>query len=171
MKLVCRIIYWLAVAFIALIILIWLAAKLIPLDFREDSYEEYFIATGFFGIPTAIIATITKIGFILSDKECKKKIITNRILMAVVLIIVGIIYFTSTALDGMCGWSKGEVIFKKKDDNDVKLVRKDFGCGAVDGSLPDTAFFSRAPVTPIFYYYKTVDTSKTDMSVWEKEQP
>lgn len=171
MKLVYKTIYWLALAFITLIFVIWLAVKLVPLEFRKSSYEKYFQLTEFFGIPIAIIVAIIKIGFMTADKERKRQIIKNHILVAAILIVISILYIVCTALDGLCSWSKGEVLFRKESNGTIKIVQRDFGCGAVDGADVSGRLFIRAPVTPLFYYYKAIDTTTTDMRIWEKVRP
>jgi len=168
MKLACKIIYWCALAFIALTVVIWIAVKWFPLEFQESSYEGYFGITGFFGIGVAILLTTAKAFFEGKDRKGILNSFLNRFLLVVFYFVIGIIYFAATWADGWCTWSTGTVLFEKKSNAGIKLVERDFGCGAVDNTPPSEGFFIRTPVSPVFFYYKAVDTTKIDMRVWQK---
>lgn len=168
MKFACKIIYWFALTFILLTITVWLAIKLLALEFQESGYEGYFVVIGFLGIGVAIMLTTTKAILKGENRRGILNSFLNRFLLAVFYFVIGIIYFASTWADGWCTWSTGAVLFEKKSNPSIKLVKRDFGCGAVDNTALTEKAFIQTSVTPFFFYYKPADTTKIDMRVWQK---
>lgn len=168
MKLVYKIIYWCALAFIVLTIMVWLVAKLIPLEFRELRYEDYFATSIFIGIPVAIMTTITRVLFKARDRKSIWNGLLNRFFLAVLYFVFAGIYVTTTWGDGMCNWSTSKTLFENKQNAAVKLVARDFGCGVLGNDQPVEGFFIQTSITPFFFYYSPADTTKIDMHIWRK---
>ena len=66
----------------------------------------------------------------------------------------------------MAAWSRGETILENRSNKSVRIVKRDFGCGATDSSPETVQIFKITQITPLFIYVSKVDTSKLEKKDW-----
>jgi len=156
-KVIFKSIFYLSIAFIITCVVVCLLLKFLPFEFVKTGYEEVFRMIFLLGIPVAILLTISQIGFKKSVRNNIKTIVISRLLIAVGFFIGVFLYSNVTALDNMCSWAGGEIIFSNNSDNSVNIVRRYFGCGATD-STPGRWVISKERIChqPFFIFKKLI---------------
>jgi NhaP-type Na+/H+ or K+/H+ antiporter len=142
MSLFSKIIYYTALSFISAFILLTVALILFGLEFQKqehaDLYSEELLIVF---IPLAICLTCFKAGFKQNwDKFRKRKFVIKRIIISVVTFILIIIYSFTSMWSSMCLWSTRRILFEKISDRSIKIIERDFGCGATDSSPAQLRF-------------------------------
>ena len=170
MSLFSKIIYYTALSFISAFILLSVALTLFGLEFQEqedaDFYSEELLIVF---IPLAICLTSFKAGFKQNwDKSRKRKFVIKRIVISVAAFILIIIYSFASMWSSMCLWSTRRILFEKKNDRSIKIIERDFGCGATDSSPGTVAIFKITEITPFFMYASRIDTTRIDKNEWSR---
>ncbi|RYG00165.1 MAG: hypothetical protein EOO07_35810 [Chitinophagaceae bacterium] len=165
MRIVCKIIYFLSIAYIALCCLVTILLAVLPLEFQNYQFGEKWDNIFFFGIPLAILFTLTRLGF----KDRKTLVIWHQILATFLFSLgVFIIFFLYgiVSLGSMCNYSTGETVFTNRHSSTTKIVKRYFGCGATDSTPPTITLARQTDVLSLFWYYTKIDSSRIDRSVW-----
>jgi hypothetical protein len=170
MKKFCKIVYYSSIVFIAVAFGIGILIETIPLEWSSITYKENIGGALFFGVPIAILLTITRTGF--------KKIPDNKVRFAVlksVLLALG--YFLLIGLygiisfgSGLCLWSTRDTILVNKIDRSTRIVVRDFGCGAVDSSPLIYDTFKEKEITCVFLHYNRVKMNELDTTEWSPKK-
>lgn len=71
---------------------------------------------------------------------------------------------------GMCDWSNQKILYTNKKNKEVKIIKRDYGCGATDSDLPTIKIFKVRKVTKYFILAKEVDITKIDQNEWNKTE-
>ena len=67
-----------------------------------------------------------------------------------------------------CAWTTRNELLMHKANNKIKIVERDYGCGATDSTAPIVRIFKTREVTNFFIFITEVDTSKIDKTNWIK---
>lgn len=169
MNLIFKISYIAGIIFICICAITGILVKVIPLEFSSESYANAFDTAVFWGIPLAILLTIGKIGFQKNKERVKiRTIVTSRVIIAFLYLVVFIFYLMSTFSFDMCGWSRGETIFRNKSNPAIRIERRYFGCGATDSGPAIASAFKVRSILPFFLYAEQIDTGKIDITKWDR---
>ena len=136
----------------------------IGLEFIDESFEQLFQKIRFWGVPICILLTLS--GTIQPNETRKVKVLkffTTLLITAFAFFIMMILIFT-----GMCNWSNSEVLYTNKDNKEVKIIRRDYGCGATDSGAPIVKICIVKEFTKYFNSISEIDIEEIDQTKWIK---
>lgn len=166
MRIVCKIVYILSIAYIGLCCLVAILLAILPIEFKNYQLRESWDNLFFFGIPVAILFTLARLGF----KDPKTLVIWKQIVATFLLsfgvFILFFLYAVATWGRSMCQYTTGETIFTKRNSSTTKIVKRYFGCGATDSTPPHISLARQTDVLSLFWYYSKTDSTTIDRSVW-----
>ncbi len=81
---------------------------------------------------------------------------------------VSLFFILIISFGDMCSWSTGTVLFEHKEDPKIKIVERDYGCGATDSGSPVYKVFRRKEITSYLSLFTEIDTSKINKAEWNK---
>ena len=132
------------------------------MEFTHDSDEIFFDQIWFFGLPIAILFTLT--GTL--KREDTKGTAFAKTISTILFAFLPFLFAIATALSGLCSWTTEKILFENKNDKSTKIVLRDFGCGAVDSTSPTPGVFKIKYYTSHFIWVSEIDTNKIDKNLW-----
>tara|TARA_R110002072_G_C7652556_1_gene508851 strand:- start:16 stop:516 length:501 start_codon:yes stop_codon:yes gene_type:complete len=159
-----RIIFWTAVVFIGIWLIMPVLRWIMDLEFATDSIKSNYKEFLFFAIPIAILLTL--FGTI-NDKDKGSKIAGKVIGTSIAAAVTVFIMFMSIFTD-MCVWTNRQVLYENKNDSNTKIIVRDFGCGATDSGPPTVGIYKVRYFTDYFIRSTKIDTAKIDKNEWIK---
>jgi len=166
MSLIFKITYYGSIVFIALCVIISILLKFLALEFTFQYEEEFFMQAFFWGLPIAVLLTVSRVEFRPGfTKATKKKFFINTLLISFGLFVVFIIY-AFASLSDMCNWTTGETLFEHRTDHSVKILKRYFGCGATDSTPSTPGIYKETQFTPLFVYFTRIDTATLNAKDW-----
>ena len=142
------------------LLIFWMVSPILmeyfSLEFNDKNFESNFISIRFFGIPICILFTL--IGTIKSNH---KRI--DRITFTVLTFGVAIFAFfimIGSILSGMCDWSNNETLFVNKENQNIKIIEREYGCGAMDSDIPFIRDFKVNEFSKYFIIATKIDKEK-----------
>jgi len=162
MKYLLKIVFRISIAFIALNLLTTMFGDFIPLEFSKQQNKEIFEGLSFFGVPIAILLTLT--GTLL--KSDPQGFLIGKVFLTVFIAVFSFIILTMALFSSMCTWTIGDEIFKNKANPEKKIVTRYFGCGATDSTPELCKLFIIESFTTYFIMVGETDTNKIDKSEW-----
>lgn len=164
MKQFFKILFWFSVCSIALLIIVPIVFHLLPLEFTKNNDEIIFNNIWFFGLPAAILLTLT--GTLKLKNSVGEKIL--KIILTILVALLPIVFAFATALDGLCAWTTDKVLFEKINEPSVKIVSREYGCGAVDTGSPTHNIFKIKYFTSHLILVSPIDTTKINKAIWRR---
>jgi hypothetical protein len=160
-------VYYGSILFIALCIFITILLIIFPLEFASDGFQDIYDASLLWGMPLAVLLTMTQIGFKKNPDRLKiKMMVIKRIIIAICYLFLFFCYAVFSFGFSMCTWSRGETILENRLNKSVRIVKRDFGCGATDTSPATVEIFKITQITPLFICVSKVDTNKLEKKDW-----
>jgi hypothetical protein len=159
-----KIVFWTAIIFIGLWIVIPLIRMTLDLEFASDSIKSDYKEFLFFAIPIAILLTL--FGTI-NPKDSISNIIGKVIGTIVVAFVTVFIMFMSIFTD-MCVWTNQQILYENKNNLNTKIIVRDFGCGATDSGPPAVGVYKVRYFTDYFIRSTKIDTAIIDKDEWIK---
>jgi uncharacterized membrane protein len=159
-----KIIYWVSIFAICFWVLTPILGLFVSLEFTSNEIENAYETTRFYGLPFAILLTLTGT---IKDPDTSN---SNGQKILLTLLIAGISFFIMiiTLFSGMCSWTTDKVFFEDKKNSSIKIVERDYGCGATDSGKPIYKTFKVHEVTKYLIWVTEIDTNKIDMSEWTR---
>jgi hypothetical protein len=156
-----KFIFWTSIFFIGFWILLPILELFIPLEFTDNEIKNSFYNIRFWGLPLSIMLTLT--GTLKpNDSSIGSKVILTLLISGISVFIMIISLFGD-----MCGWTAtGKVFFEDKKDHSIKIVERDYGCGALDSGLPKYKVVKIKELTKYLVLVTEIDTNKIDKSEW-----
>lgn len=145
-----------------LLLFLWLVLELIifSTDIVEiNGYLSDYIIHGFLLAPILLI-----IGFSLFYRKNIKFFLKSIILLIVWYIVVFIIYLYFNF--SFCAWTMGGIKYEHKTNENLKIISRDFGCGAVDGTPAILKLFKLYDYSPYLIIIKEFNYSEIDLNKW-----
>ncbi len=146
-------IFWLGVAVLS---------NFVPLEFASQNVEHSYYSIRFYGVPIAIIFTLTGT---LKKKESWGEII-SKIVLTIFACLGSLVIMTMMLFGGMCAWTTDKVLFEHKQQSTIKIEKRSFGCGATDSGPSKPGIFKVNNFTPYFRYATPIDTNEIDKNEW-----
>ena len=163
MQLLLKVIYRTAVFMLIFWLGIAVLSNFVPLEFASQKVEHLYYSIRFYGVPIAIVFTLTGT---IKKKESWVEIISKIILTIFAcfgsIAIMTIMIFVG----GMCAWTTDKVLFEHKQQSTIKIEKRSFGCGATDSSPSTPGVFKVRNFTPYFVYITRIDTNEINKSEW-----
>ncbi|MCW3070774.1 MAG: hypothetical protein JWO44_664 [Bacteroidetes bacterium] len=159
-----KIIYRASIVFICVIVATAILGQALPLEFADNESENLYLGICFYGIPLAIVLTLTGT---LKQTDTPASA-TGKIILT--LVIAGLSFFVTViaAFTSMCEWSTHRVCFENKQDPSVKIVEREFGCGVFDSGEPAYKLFKVSEFSPYMIWATEADTNKIDKAEWRR---
>jgi hypothetical protein len=170
MKVFSKILYYSSLCFIVICGSLALLLKILPLEFKNADYQEKFDGLFYFGIPIAILFTGARLGFKSKYQAKISSEILKTVLLSIAVFVLFILYAIGNFGNSMCIKVTEETLFIKKNSNSIKIVRRNFGCGATDSSPGTITIEKEVQVISFFVYYSPIDTAKINKSEWTPEK-
>lgn len=148
-----------------LIILVPVIKNQPNIDFQTPRYEDNWTYLTSIIIPLLFVCPLL---FLAVTKV--KEDMSMAIVIVATLIIGGGIWFVvvvNFAFLDLCSADYSEVLFENLEEPEIKIVNRDFGCGAVDSSPNSKTSYEIRPF--LFFFYKTqkVDLKEVDEAHWQ----
>lgn len=159
-----KLIFYFALAVIIFFIYEPIVAAILHLEFSVYSAGERFEEFRFCAIPVAIVCTLAGT---LSQSNSYPVILAKILISFFVAGCVCVLLIFFSFAD-MCAYSKGETWFVNKVNPNIKVVRRDFGCGATDSSPASVSFWKIRQITPFLIKADIIDTLSIDMNKWQR---
>lgn len=159
-----KIIFWAAITFIILRIVLAIVISTMNLEFAsmsiESSYERFMFYT------TQLALLLTLFGTIKSRDSWEKK---TTVIIGTATIIFGICLFTiMSAFSGMCNTTNVKSLYESVDNSNTKIMIRNFGCGATDSGPPIVYVHKVEYFTDYFIRSTEIDTTKINLAEWIK---
>ena len=135
-----------------------------PLEFADNNNEFIYDSIRFYGFPIAILLTLT--GTI--KKADATSSVATKIFLTIGVAAFSVFVMVMTLFAGMCDWTTDKVFFENIKNPSVKIVQRDFGCGATDSSPATIKLFKVREITPLLIWVTPIDTNKIDKSDWNR---
>jgi hypothetical protein len=138
-----------------------------PIEFASSVASHIFFAIICYSLPVSILWLANTILKIRNPSETIVAITkTLMVLFSLgslfILLIVGFANVMCSTIE--------EPLFKSKSDPSVKIVRRYYGCGAVDSQAPNYTFHKIVPCAFLFTHVTTFDITKLDKTAWLSEE-
>jgi hypothetical protein len=163
MQLLLKVIYRTAL----FMLIFWLGAAVlsnfVPLEFASQNIEHLYYSIRFYGVPIAIVFTLTGT---IKKKESWVEIISKIVLTIFACFGSVAIMTIMIFVGGMCAWTTDKVLFEHKNESTIKIEKRNFGCGATDSSPSTPGVFKVSSFTPYFIWVSKIDTNEIDKSEW-----
>ena len=156
-----RIIYWISIFLICFWVFLPLIKSFLSLEITDHEIEDTYDLIRFWGLPVAILLTLT--GTIKQDDTSDD--VGGKV--SLTLFVAGFSLFF-VLLFNMCDWSTSIVLFQNKEDSDIKIVEREYGCGATDGGEPIYKIFKVQELTKYFIRVTEIDTATIGRAEWER---
>lgn len=162
MKVISKLIFWISILLSFVFVALPIIIDFTSLQFTNDHYKSNYEEIRFYLLP--IIILLTLFGTI------KKKYTRDRIVETVRLTVLAsvicflVLFFSVFA--GMCAWTDNKTLFIKADDPTIKIVLRDYGCGATDSVSPIYKVFKVKRINLYLVSVTDIDTTKIDKTRW-----
>jgi hypothetical protein len=160
-----KLVFWLSIAVLFLLVIVPIIGNILPLKLSDDRLNSKFWEIRFFGIPIAILLTLSGTLKRNDDKGQNILIIVSTVMIAGLSCLI---LFFSVFMD-MCSWNNKKILFV--NDAGDKIILRDYGCGAVDSGDPIYNIVKVKRIAPGLNWVTNVDTSKIDKTIWFRDVP
>ena len=164
MQRILKTVYWTSILILCLWILTTIFGTFIPLEISNSNFEIIYDRIRFYGIPIAIILTLTGT---IKNKDTAGTV-TIKVFATIVISLFSVFVMVMTLFAGMCDWTTENVIFENKLNPSTKIVQRSFGCGATDSSPATLKVFKVKEITPFLIWTTTIDTNQINKSEWTR---
>ncbi len=164
MKTLSKIVFLTSLSFIGGCIFIGILGSLLPIEVIDDNLVYYYMVIRFYGIPITIILTLT--GTI--KQKDKAGLIIGKIIATIAMSIFSLFIVFMVLFSNMCGWTTNRVFFENTQNKTIKIVERNFGCGATDSGEPVYKIFKLKEITKYFIWVTEIDTNQIDKSEWTR---
>lgn len=137
---------------------------LIGLEFKNDDVEQSFSQIRFWGILFGIF--LIMLGAI--NKTDKAGVIALKVLLGVGMTILIFFFMAMSVFSSMCDWSNGDILYLHKKDDAAKIIRRYYGCGAIDSQPSTTGVFEVKEIANIFIKVREMNVEGVDENEWLK---
>jgi len=159
-----KIVFWTSISYVFICILVGILSLLLPIELIDRKIDNIYFGIRFFGIPLAIIFTLTgtikqkdKLGTIIG------KIFATISVSFVALFIMGLVFFGS-----VCGWMTDAILFESKNDKTIKIEARHYDCGATDTQRPNLKTYKVIRLSKYFIWRTRIDTNKINKDDWTR---
>ena len=157
-----KIVFWTAVVFIGLWLIMPLIRWLMDLEFATNSFKSNYKEFLFFFIPIAILLTL----FGTIKNKDKGLIIAGKVIGTIVAAATTVFIMFMSIFGDMCAWINRQELYEHKNDSNTKIMVRDFGCGATDSSPPTVGIYKVRYFTKYFIRSTKIDTATIDKYKW-----
>jgi hypothetical protein len=157
-----RIIYWISIFLICFWISVSIIGPFLPIECVNEELENNYYIIHFWGLPVAILTTLT--GTIKLDDTLGS--IVGKVCLTIFSSVFSMIFMTLLFFTNMCSWTNGRVIFENKEVSSIKIIEREYGCGATDSGEPVYKIFKVQEVTKYFIKVTEIDTVTIDRAEW-----
>src|SRR6187399_945797 len=123
-----KIIFWTSIFFISFFIVVAILGRFVKVEFISNKTEYLFETVRFFGIPIAILLTLSR--FI--KRKDNATSIFGKVLLMIIISGISVFFLTISVFVSMCSWTTNKTLYIKKSNDSIKIVKREFGCGATD---------------------------------------
>ena len=159
-----RVIFLVAICCLVFWVISPILLHLIGLEFNDEGLEQTYNEIKFRGIPICIILTL--FGTIKPNDKSGDRILKTVLTLAVATI--AFFFMIMSIFAGMCDWTNREILYTNKEYKEVKIIQRDYGCGATDSGPPIVKNFKVKEFTKYFISAKEIDIEKIDQNEWIK---
>jgi hypothetical protein len=156
---------WVAVIFICIGIASLITGLLLPIEFIN--YKAATIVSRLY-FSILIISAFSALSITYQQKYGWGTMISIMVVLSITIFIT--FYLIAIAsLSNMCSWTTVNTLYENTENPSVKIVEREFGCGATDSSNPTKRLFKTKQVTPFFVWVTEFDTASVDKTKWHRE--
>ena len=159
-----KIIFWVSISLITIRILTIIIGQFITVEIVDSNLRnihDFFRGIGF---PIAIIFTLT--GTIKKTDDTISKVVKS--ILTFIFVAIVFFFIIASSLTEMCSCTTDNVVFENKQNNSIKIVKREFGCGATDSGSPTFKLFEIHEYANCVIWVKDVDTNKIDKNKWKR---
>ena len=159
-----KIIYWVSLALIFVFVIIPFVGQFTPLEITNHNFQSLFEQLRFFGLPIVILLTL--FGTLKPKDTLSTK--TTKIILTICVSLLSVYILFMSIWAGMCRWTNNKVLFNNVHDKTIKIVLRDFGCGATDSGSPTYKVCKIKNILPSLIWVTEIDTTKIDRQIWQR---
>ena len=157
--------YYSSIAVICFVISAAILQQFISIEFVGSEITSAYEQIRFYGVPIAVLFTLT--GTI--HQKDKFSAIFLKVLLTLFIFGFSIFIMTMTLFAGMCAWTTDKVLFQNKENSNVKIVARNYGCGATDSGRPLYKLFKTREITSCLIYISEIDTNSIIEEEWARK--
>ena len=161
-----KIILWIAIIFFAFWIISPMLLESFDLEFKERSVERAYEEFRFWGILICIVLTL----FWTIKKTDKLGRIALKVMGTIGITVLIFFFMAMSVLSDMCDWSHREVLFTNKTNKKIKIIKREYGCGAVDSEQPIVKDFEVKEVGKFFITSREINIEEIVQNEWVKNE-
>jgi len=153
---------------IAIIVIVsWFVLPILGLFIRfqltDENLSIYYMVFRALSLPSAVILTL--FGTVKSEDNLKIKM--EKFLWTILALGVSLLFVFIGFFGGMCGWDTSKELYQKKNNSNVTIAVRNYGCGAYDSDIPKNEIYKVFQITPYFIFFHKTDTTGLDTSLWK----
>ena len=70
----------------------------------------------------------------------------------------------------MCNWKTNNILFINKENSEIQIVEREFGCDATDSGQPLKSIFKIRKINIHLIYLSDIDTCNINIDNWYKSE-
>jgi len=164
MKLFLKIFFWTSITFIGVCVLLALLGLILPIELINDKIENLYLGIRFFGLPLAIIFTLT--GTI--KKKHDLGTILGTVFTTIAVSFISFLIMIFVFFGSVCGWLTDDILFESKTNTSITIEARHYDCGATDTQRPKIKTYKVIKLSKYFIWSTKVDTNKIDKREWTR---
>jgi len=163
-QIILKTVHWGAIIFLCLWVLMPILRIFIPLEFVNNSNgERTYTMVRFYGLPIA--ATLLILTGVIKRKHTLT-LIMIKVILAICVAVFSTVIAMIALLGSTCAWTVDKVLFENKQNISIKIVQRNYDCGATDSSRPNPKIFKVREITPDFIWATKIDTTEINKNEW-----
>ena len=161
-----KIVFRIILVFIAFCIIIPIIGDYFSLEISNDSLKVVLSSIKFFGVPLAVLLTLVKT--IKNVDTVLVKVL--KVVFTSFIALISIFYLLVSAFE-LCNRTTLETLFVNKENENITIVVREFGCGAVDSTPANRDNYKNWKINDYLIRSTPIDTSEIDKTMWVKYIP
>ena len=159
-----KIIFWISISLLVFWILTPIILSVFGLELNNDEFEQLLAIIRFWTVPICVFLVLCRI---LKPNDNKEERIAKVILILGVTVF-SFFFMVMTIFVGMCDWTNREILYTNIQNEKVRIIARDYGCGAFDSDLSVVQNFRVQELGKYFIWTKEINIEEIDKAKWKK---
>jgi len=159
-----KIIYYLSIISLCLWGVALILRIFLPLEFANHDSEMIYIKIRFYWfIISAVLLILTGV----IERKHTLNLIITKIILSFGIVGFSIFVTMGIIIGSVCGWTVDDkVFFENKQNSSIKIIMRNYDCGALDSSYPDFRPYKVRKISDNFNWATKIDTTKINRNEW-----
>ncbi len=162
MSILFKTIFWISISFIGSSIVLSLLVSVLPLESNNDNINSIFLLIRLYGIPIAVLLTLT------GTVKAKDKLVS---VLAIIFATIGfsllsLIIMVFVFAGSVCNWVTDDILYQNKANPSVIIESRHYDCGATDSGKSKIQTYKIVKLNEDFIWRTRIDTNSINQDEW-----